>query len=129
LPSIFAIIEKFCQVFFVNFFLKSLMVPVRCYTCNKVLGHLEIPMEEYLKTKLEMSEAVDPKVVHRKIKTVCWMEFFEKYTIRRYCCKRVLMTSVVDMNMPCDLDANRKLPDTVERLPREDNVINIINGV
>jgi hypothetical protein len=57
------------------------------------------------------------------------MEFFEKYTIRRYCCKRVLMTSVVDMNMPCDLDANRKLPDTVERLPREDNVINIINGV
>lgn len=48
------------------------MLPVRCFTCNKVLGQFSDFIEQ---NKIDVS-------------------FFEKYNIDRYCCKKILLTSV-----------------------------------
>lgn len=45
------------------------MIPVRCFTCGKVLGHLY-----YIK---EFNE-----------------DEFKTHSIKRYCCKKILMTYV-----------------------------------
>lgn len=50
------------------------MLPVRCFTCNKVIGHLSDALEEY-------GKPVD-------------VEFYEFHKIKRYCCKKVLATYV-----------------------------------
>ncbi|MCS7123777.1 MAG: DNA-directed RNA polymerase subunit N [Candidatus Aenigmarchaeota archaeon] len=49
-----------------------MLLPIRCFTCGKVLGHLFEEMKKY-------------KDIN---------EFFEKHNIRRYCCKQVLLTTV-----------------------------------
>lgn len=48
------------------------MLPIRCFTCNKVLGHFSDYIEN---NKIDV-------------------EFFKKFDIKRYCCKKVLLTSV-----------------------------------
>lgn len=102
------------------------MLPIRCYTCNKVLGNLEIPLEQFI----QKNEKDENKILRqRSLKTICLMEFFDHHLIRRYCCKRILMTAVADMNITCDLNHERTLPITVERLPREDDVVIIMNCV
>lgn len=60
---------------------KKMILPIRCYTCGKVLANLTLVWEQY---KKEHSD--DYKL------------FFEKYNIQRYCCKRVLMAQVPDPN-------------------------------
>ena len=45
-----------------------MVLPVRCFTCNKVLGHFA-------------GQTID-------------LEFIQKQNIQRYCCKKILMTSV-----------------------------------
>ena len=48
------------------------MLPIRCFTCNKVLGHY--------------SDYVEQKKIN--------VAFFKKYNIDRYCCKKILKSSV-----------------------------------
>lgn len=50
------------------------MIPVRCFTCGKVLGNLEDTCKD----------------LHKKNKT--WKEIFHILNINRYCCKMVLTT-------------------------------------
>lgn len=69
-----------------------MMLPIRCYTCGKVLANLTIPW-----TKHHQSGSDD------------WQPFFEKYNIKRYCCKRVLMAQVSDPNHGKD----HKLPPSI----------------
>lgn len=52
------------------------MLPVRCFTCGKVLGN---------------KEEVYTKMLKDKIKPV---EIFKKLGITRYCCKRMLLTNI-----------------------------------
>jgi len=52
------------------------MLPVRCFTCNKVLGYFDMLFEEHKKTNLDLSI------------------FFEKYNIKRYCCKKIFMCHI-----------------------------------
>ena len=59
-----------------------MILPVRCYTCGKVLANLTTHWE-YHKKQYGDNE---------------WKPFFEKHHILRYCCKRVLMTQVSDPN-------------------------------
>lgn len=47
------------------------MIPVRCFTCNKILGH-------YFHIE---REKLDQKI-------------FDHYNIERFCCKKVLLESV-----------------------------------
>jgi len=48
------------------------MLPIRCFTCNKILGHY--------------SDYVEQKKIN--------VAFFKKYNIDRYCCKKILLSSV-----------------------------------
>jgi DNA-directed RNA polymerase subunit N (RpoN/RPB10) len=48
------------------------MLPIRCFTCNKVLGHYSDYVE---RNKIDVN-------------------FFKKNHIERYCCKKILLTSV-----------------------------------
>lgn len=59
------------------------MLPVRCYTCGKVIGNL---YQAWIEAKDKMGEEED------------WFGFFEEFGIRRYCCRRVLMSQVPDPN-------------------------------
>jgi DNA-directed RNA polymerase I, II, and III subunit RPABC5 len=53
-----------------------MIIPVRCYTCGKVIGN---KWETYVYYK---KEKIDEK------------EIFEKLGLKRYCCKRMLLTHV-----------------------------------
>lgn len=54
------------------------MKPIRCYTCGKILGNKWICIGKYLQDKIPLKE------------------IYEKIGIRRYCCKRIILTSVDD---------------------------------
>lgn len=59
-----------------------MLLPIRCYTCGKVLANLTISWEQHKKQFGDND----------------WKPFFDKHRITRYCCKRVLMTQVSDPN-------------------------------
>jgi len=61
-----------------------MIIPVRCFTCGKVIGHL---YEEY---SGRVSEGEDPKKV------------MDSLGIERYCCRRMFLTHVdlIDEVMP-----------------------------
>lgn len=59
-----------------------MILPIRCYTCGKVLANLTNLWQKH------REEYGDNQ----------WLPFFQKHHIQRYCCKRVLMTQVPDPN-------------------------------
>lgn len=52
------------------------MKPIRCYSCNKVLGNRWECIDKLLEDGVELKE------------------IYEMIGIVRYCCKRIIMTSV-----------------------------------
>jgi DNA-directed RNA polymerase subunit N (RpoN/RPB10) len=78
------------------------MLPVRCYTCGKVLGHLQKEWENYRQNSPEE-----------------WSEFFKTFQIKRYCCRRVIMAQVPDYNQ----EKQHTLPTSVSLAPESDKVI------
>ena len=48
------------------------MLPIRCFSCNKILGHFSDDFENGTINK----------------------EFLKKHGISRYCCQKILLTSV-----------------------------------
>ncbi len=50
------------------------MLPIRCFSCNKILGHLSDSVESY-------GKPIDTN-------------FYETHKIKRYCCRKILATSV-----------------------------------
>lgn len=59
-----------------------MILPVRCYTCGKVLANLT---NQWIQHKEQYNDDN-------------WKLFFDKYKIQRYCCKRVIMSQVSDPN-------------------------------
>ena len=59
------------------------MIPVRCFTCGKVLG--TVTMEE---TFLKMIKEAHTEEDRRKM--------FDFLGLRRYCCRTVMLTSILD---------------------------------
>ena len=53
-----------------------MMIPIRCYTCGKVIAHL---YDDFLKGLQEGKEAV---------------ELLNEFELERYCCRRMLITHV-----------------------------------
>jgi len=51
------------------------MIPIRCYTCNKVTGHLGKKYDELLIT-MDAGKALD------------------ELGLSRYCCRRIMLTYV-----------------------------------
>lgn len=68
-------------------------LPVRCFSCGAVVGRFEIRIEELLKEGKK------------------YAEIFETLKIERYCCRRIVMSSV-------DLNA---ILLQYKPLPREEN--------
>ena len=52
------------------------MLPVRCYSCNKVLGHLEEDLNEW----------------KEKHPGQALLGFYEEFRIARLCCRKILLT-------------------------------------
>lgn len=57
------------------------MLPIRCFTCSKVLGNHEVPFQEF-------------KKAHPQGVEIPYQEFFDRYKIVRYCCKKIFLTHV-----------------------------------
>ena len=57
-------------------------LPVRCFTCNKPVGHLQLEYEELYKDQKEQ----ETKELASNI-----INFFEKHNITRYCCRTTLL--------------------------------------
>ncbi|MFX0015537.1 MAG: DNA-directed RNA polymerase subunit N [Promethearchaeota archaeon] len=53
-----------------------MMIPIRCYTCGKVIAHL---YDDYVQG---IKEGKDPK------------ELLDSFGLTRYCCRRMLITHV-----------------------------------
>lgn len=66
------------------------MKPIRCYTCGKVLGNKWEIIEKLLREGRKLSEV------------------YNMLMIRRYCCKRIVMTSV-DMMDDTEYDGTDKI--------------------
>ncbi len=52
------------------------MIPIRCYTCGKVIAHFQEPFLEGLKAGKDLAELLD------------------EFGLTRYCCRRMLITHV-----------------------------------
>ena len=53
-----------------------MIIPVRCYTCGKVIGNKWEPYQNMLKKDLPPGEALD------------------KLNLKKYCCRRIILTHV-----------------------------------
>lgn len=53
-----------------------MIIPIRCYSCNKILGNKWIPYQEMLAQDMSKKDALD------------------KLGLKRYCCRRILLTHV-----------------------------------
>jgi DNA-directed RNA polymerase I, II, and III subunit RPABC5 len=69
------------------------MKPIRCYTCGKILGNKWITIDKMLNEK----------------KT--YPEIYEYLNITRYCCKRIVMTSVDIFELE---NKEYKLPENIK---------------
>jgi len=74
---------------------KKRMLPVRCFTCNKVIGCYEFPLESFKK-----------KYAFQKEEDMPYTEFFDEFRITRYCCRKIILTHVDiyqhDMDVPME---------------------------
>jgi DNA-directed RNA polymerase subunit N (RpoN/RPB10) len=91
--------ERFLKIYIL--FQKMIILPIRCFTCNKILAHLTDDLEKEFPAK---------------------DNFFNKHNIKRYCCKRILMTSVNIFNK---VGINRD--DTFYKLNNSTDVCRIIS--
>ena len=67
-----------------------MIIPVRCFTCNKVISSV-YPKYEFLMDKKKKENPDDIKQEQDIGKNI---EIFEKIGIERYCCKRHLISHV-----------------------------------
>jgi DNA-directed RNA polymerase subunit N (RpoN/RPB10) len=76
-----------------------MIIPIRCFTCNKVIAHL---WEEYLE-KIQQ-DYIDEDIKHNKKKRFIDIKTLENKTtegkvldelkIERYCCRRMFLSHV-----------------------------------
>lgn len=53
-----------------------MIIPVRCFTCNKITGNKWVPYQKLLEEGVSPNDALD------------------QLGLRRYCCRRILLTHV-----------------------------------
>ncbi len=74
------------------------LIPVRCYTCNKVVGNKWETYKNMLENGVEAGQALD------------------KLGLKRYCCRRILLTHV-------DLIDKLLEYSEIEKFPNSTNMI------
>ena len=75
-----------------------MIIPVRCYTCSKLLADkYEYYERELLRKKLAMNTKEDPLVINvnaADIKKTIAGEILDELGLIRICCRKVLLTSI-----------------------------------
>lgn len=56
------------------------MLPVRCFTCNKVIGRFQDSWDQYKQ--------------NNKLNKEDYIRFFETHNIQRYCCRKIFITHI-----------------------------------
>ena len=76
-----------------------MIIPVRCFTCNRVVGskykkYLELVKNANLTSENIMSGDPDIEVETDPEKKTPYQRIFDELGVDRYCCKRHLLTHV-----------------------------------
>ena len=80
--TIIIIIIIIITVIIIIYYYSFMLIPIRCFTCGKVIGNL---WEKYEKMVNDMDHHHNKNNMHT---------IFQKLGVRRYCCKRMLLTHV-----------------------------------
>lgn len=70
-----------------------MIIPVKCFTCNKLLGN---KWNEYKKESSRIKEEKENSKITEEESINQSMKLFEKLDLNRYCCRSVIM-STLDM--------------------------------
>lgn len=66
-----------------------MIIPVRCFTCNKVIGS---KYEKYV--KMVNDKQKKEKYINDQDVNINNSEIFDKLKLKRYCCRRMMLTHV-----------------------------------
>ncbi len=66
-----------------------MIIPVRCFTCSKIIGN---KYEKYVKLLEEKNK--ENKYINNQDDTIDNSDIFKKLKLKRYCCRRMLLTHV-----------------------------------
>ena len=73
-----------------------MIIPIRCFSCNKVIGSKWNKYQSLLQEKKDITDNI--MIIDEDVKTTDDLEhnqdIFKKLNIRRYCCKRHLLGHV-----------------------------------
>jgi DNA-directed RNA polymerase subunit N (RpoN/RPB10) len=61
------------------------MLPVRCFTCNKVIGRFQDAYDAYTTSRTTISDGNTD---------IDYTDFFETYHISRICCRKIFITHI-----------------------------------
>jgi DNA-directed RNA polymerase subunit N (RpoN/RPB10) len=75
-----------------------MIIPVRCYTCGKLLADkYEYYESELLRKKLAMNTTEDPLVINingQEVAKTIAGEIMDELGLIRICCRKVMLTSI-----------------------------------
>jgi DNA-directed RNA polymerase subunit N (RpoN/RPB10) len=75
-----------------------MIIPVRCFTCGKILADTyEYYESELLKKKLALNSNVDPLIINiniQDIKKTIAGEILDELGLHRLCCRKTMLTSI-----------------------------------
>ncbi len=66
-----------------------MIIPIRCFTCSKIIGN---KYEKYVKLLEEKNK--NNKYINNQDDTIDNSDIFKKLKLKRYCCRRMLLTHV-----------------------------------
>ena len=70
-----------------------MIIPIRCFTCGKVVGHL---WEKYqIRLQEEFDKITDNKntIPYEKVRVI-ESQIIDELELKRYCCRRMLLSHV-----------------------------------
>ena len=75
-----------------------MIIPIRCYTCSKLLADkYEYYESELLRKKLAMNTTEDPLIINinaSDIQKTIAGEIMDELGLTRICCRKVMLTSI-----------------------------------
>jgi DNA-directed RNA polymerase subunit N len=77
------------------------MLPIRCFSCNKILGCYNETFENYKKQNPE-------KLV----------DFFNDMNIKRYCCRKIFLTHIDIYQYPNDFHHENIVCKSISEFPK-----------
>ena len=75
-----------------------MIIPVRCFTCGKLLADkYEYYERELLRKKMALKSDVDPLIINvnaEDIKKTIAGEILDELGLHRLCCRKIMLTSI-----------------------------------